>query len=380
MGSGGADYDVAVIGAGIVGLAVAAALARPQRSVLLLERHDGICRETSSRNSEVVHAGLYYEPSSLKARACVRGNELVYERCRRLGIGVSRIGKLVVAAGLDEVPDLEALAARARACGARGVREVTAGELREIEPHVSGACALLSETTGIVDSHGLASSLRAEAEAGGADVALLSEVVGAEPTAGGGYRLAVRAGAAVERATARIVVNAAGLGQPDLSVAAGIDLDAAGYRQYPCKGVWFRVADRHRGRLRHLVYPVVRPGDPFLGVHACLDLAGGLRLGPDLEWVAGPPFDLSVDPGRRRAFWESARRLLPWLEEQDLRPDMAGIRAKLLPGRGFADFVLAEEGARGLPGWITLAGIESPGLTAALALAEMVAGIVGNLG
>ena len=317
----------------------------------------------------MVHAGLYYEPGSIKARTCVAGRRMLYQRCDRLGIDAPRIGKLVVAAEPAELPDLERLTRRARRNGVEGLELLSREALRAREPEVSGVAALWSPQTGIVDSHRLAASFQAEAESDGADLIFRAEVVGAEPLAGGGYRLRTREASL----TARVVVNAAGLGQPALSRAIGVDPD---YQQHPCKGVWFKVRDRHQWRLRSLVYPVVRPGDASLGVHVCIDVGGGLRIGPDLEWVDGPPFDLSVDPGRRRAFFEAAARLLPWLEEDDLSPDMAGIRTKLLPGRGFADFVVAEERGRGLPGWITLAGIESPGLTASMALAEEVEGLV----
>ena len=371
MGTGSFDYDVAVVGAGVVGLAAAARLARPDRSLALLERHDGICRETSSRNSEVVHAGLYYDNGSLKARACVRGRRLLYERCDRLGVTAPRIGKLVVATDPSELSDLERLTRRARRNGVEGLELLSSHQLRDREAGVPGVGALWSPQTGVVDSHAFAASFQAEAEAAGADVVFNSPVVTAEPLDTGGYLL----GTPDASLTARVVVNAAGLGQPALSEAIGIDLDEAGYRQHPCKGVWFKVADRHRGRLTSLVYPVVKRGDASLGVHICIDVAGGLKIGPDLEWIGDPPFDLSVDPGRRRSFFEATSRLFPWLTEEDLSPDMAGVRAKLLPGRGFADFIVAEESARGLPGWITLAGIDSPGLTASMALAEEVASL-----
>ncbi len=368
MGPRGFDYDVAVVGAGVVGLAVAARLARLDRSLVLLERHEGICRETSSRNSEVVHAGLYYPTGSLKARTCVAGRRLLYERCDRLGIAAPRIGKLVVAADDSELPDLQALTRKALANGVEGLELLSKSALRAREPQVSGVGALWSPHTGVVDSHAFAASLLAEAEGEGADAVFRAEVLSAEPLDGGGYRLGTADGAV----TARVVVNAAGLGQPALSAAIGIDPDEPGYAQHPCKGVWFKVADRHRGRLKSLVYPVVEADAAYLGVHICIDVGGGLKVGPDLEWIDGPPFDLTVDPDKRRAFYETAARLLPWLEEEDLSPDQAGIRAKLLPRPGFADFVVAEESGRGLPGWVTLAGIESPGLTASLALAEEV--------
>lgn len=359
------DCDVCVIGAGVVGLACAAALARAGRDVWLLERRDGICRETSSRNSEVVHAGLYYPAGSLKALACVRGRDLLYARCERLGIPAVRTGKLVVAVERDEVATLEAMLLRARACGVTGLEIVDSAGIARLEPGTAGVAALWSPDSGIVDSHRFAASLRAEAERGGATVAFKSAVqaIDVEPW---GYSL--RVGDATVGCSA--VVNAAGLGQAEVSSMVGID----DHPLRPVKGTWFSISARHRDRVRRLVYPTRRPGDVGLGVHLCIDVGGGLRLGPDTEDVDGPPFDLTPDESKRSTFFAAGRRILPWLEERDLQPDMAGVRAT--PTGDVRDFVIEEEAARGLPGWVTLAGIESPGLTAALAIAERVSALL----
>lgn len=371
------DFDIAVVGAGIVGLAVAARLAA-RGSLLLLERHEGICRETSSRNSEVVHAGIYYPPGSLKARTCVRGRELLYRRCEARDIAAPRVGKLIVALDEGELPRMAALAARS---GANGVplEVLDREDLRRRWPGVPGLAALWSAHTGIVDSHRYAASFEAEARARGADVLLRSEVVAA--SFDGVHRLRVRSGDEDAGLSARIVINAAGLGQDRLSERAGLDVDRLGYRQHPCKGHWFAIHERHRGRMSALLYPVGSAEGGGLGVHLCLDVGGGMRLGPDWQWVDGPPFDLSVDPRRADAFWAAGRRLMPWLERGDLRPEMAGIRAKLASRPGeFRDFVVREEAAEGLPGWVTLAGIESPGLTSAAALAEEVEAVLVGAG
>ncbi len=361
------DYDVAVIGAGIIGLATAAELAGPRCRVLLVERHDGICRETSSRNSEVVHGGIHYPPGSLKARSCVAGRRALYDRCAVLGIDAPQVGKLIVATQQDELAALEQLAATGAANGVEGLVVIDRGGVRAREREVEAIAALWSPGSGIVDSHRYAASFLSEAEAAGADVVFETSLVGADPIRDG-YELWM-----TDRdqrhpfvIRSRQVVNTAGLGQPEVSSMVGIDA----YPQHPCKGVWFSISARHRGRLRSLVYPVGRADAGGLGVHICLDVGGGLRLGPDVEWVEGPPFDLDVDASRRDAFWEAAHRYLPWLEPEDLAPDMAGVRAKLVPEPGmWRDFVVAEESERGLPGWVTLAGIESPGLTAATYLA-----------
>jgi len=375
------DYDLAVVGAGVVGLAVAAAASRVCSSVLVIERHDGICRETSSRHSEVVHAGFYYPTGSLKARSCVRGKQLLYKRCDRLSISAPRIGKYVVALSEDEEEQLHELARRGEANGVSGLEIVSATQLATKLPGVSASAALWSPSTGVVDSHEYAASFRAEAEAGGVTFAFHTAVADAKALSRGYQLMTQMAGATDSEdlfpVRARQVVNAAGLGQDILSAMIGIDVDAAGYRIHPCKGDYFRIAPRHRERAGPLIYPTGKASGAGLGVHICLDIAGGMRLGPDATYVAGPPFDYRVDPTKRRAFFEASRALLPWLEEDDLEPDQSGIRPKLSAADGgFRDFVVAEETERGLPGWITLAGIESPGLTAAAALAEEVSDLL----
>jgi len=367
------DYETVVVGAGVVGLAVAARLA-PRGPLLVVERHDGIVQETSSRNSEVVHAGIYYPAGSVKARACVRGKELLYARCDALGIDAPRVGKYIVAVDEGELAPLQALASKAAANGVDDLRWLDAADLRREQPELAGRAALFSPSTGIVDSHRFAASFQAEAEAAGATVALRTELVAVDPLPSG-YRLHFVSGGEPGALTARRVVNAAGLGQDVVSSLAGIDVDAAGYRTFPCKGAWCSIAPRHRGRVSSLVYPVGSAKGGGLGVHLCLDTGGGMRLGPDIHWVERSPdgFDLSVRDEVVPAFLAAGQRLMPFLEAGDLQPELAGVRAKLVPGAGmWTDFVVAEESGRGLPGWITLAGIESPGLTAAMALAELV--------
>ena len=362
------DFETVVIGAGVVGLAVAARLAR-RGPLLIVERHDGICRETSSRNSEVVHAGIYYPPGSLKARSCVRGKLLLYERCDRLGIAAPRVGKYIVARSDAETDDLLELQRCARENGAGELELIDAAELRRrTDGQVAGGPALWSPTTGVVDSHAYAASFLAEAEAHGATMVLRTEVIDVDR----GWSLTTRGpDGEVFTVTARTVVNAAGLGLPQVSRMVGI-VDE-GYRQHPCKGDYFAIAPRHRGRIASLVYPVGKATGAGLGVHLTVDTGGSMRLGPDWEYLPPePPYSLHVDPAKRRAFFVGCSWMFPWLTEDDLTPELSGIRPKRQPAGGpFHDFVVAES-ARGLPGWVTLAGIESPGLTASAALAEEV--------
>jgi L-2-hydroxyglutarate oxidase LhgO len=365
-----ADFGVAVVGAGAVGLAVAARLSADGRDeVVVLERRERHGQETSSRNSEVIHAGLYYPTGSLKARLCVEGRERLYERCRRLGLPHRGLGKLIVATAEDERPALEALLERGRANGVP-LELLSAAQVSALEPAVPSVGGLLSPTTGIVGAHPLMDSLLHEARANGALLQTRAELVALEH--GSEWRLTVRNPDGLESFTAERVVNAAGLESDRVAALAGIDVAAAGYELHWCKGSYFSVAPAKAGLVSRLVYPV--PGHVSLGVHAVIGLDARLRFGPDVEYLPGRKLDYAVPDAERARFAESARRLLPALQDEDLSPDISGIRAKLQgPGQGFRDFVVAEESSRGLPGLVNLVGIDSPGLTSCLALAEEVA-------
>jgi L-2-hydroxyglutarate oxidase LhgO len=353
----------------VVGLAVAAALARAGHGVALLEREAGFARGVTSRNSQVVHAGIYYAPGSEKARLCVRGRELLYERCTRLGIPHRALGKLVVATGDAEVRILEELLGRGRANGAPGLEMLDGAAAARLEPCVRARAALLSPRTGIVDAGAFALSFAAEAESHGAILVRGAEVVAIERREPG-YRLRARTGAgALESIDALAVVNAAGLSADRVAALAGLDVDALGWRLHPCKGDYFQLAPASGLRFARLVYPV--PAGSGLGVHVTLDLDGRVRLGPDAEYVDAPRYE--VDPAKAARFCEAVRRFVPALRAEWLSPEFAGVRPRLAaPGAGFRDFVVSEESARGLPGLVNLIGIESPGLTSAPALAERV--------
>ena len=367
------DVDVGVIGAGVVGLSAAAALARRGRSVGVLERNDEIARQVTSRNSEVVHAGLYYPEGSVKARTCVAGRERLYERCRSHGIPHRRIGKIVVAASEAEVPALERIHALGRANGAGALALIDASAVRALEPAVAAHAALLSPETGIVDAHAYALSFLAEAESHGAQLVRRAELLGIAGE-GGGYRLDARCDGDRQSIRAAAVVNAAGLDADRVAALAGLDVDALGYRIHPCKGDYFALAAGIPLELSRLVYPV--PSGPGLGVHATIDLGGRIRFGPDATFVEARD-DHRVDPGKAAAFAAVVARYLPGFEASWLTPDFAGIRPRLAgPGEPFRDFVVSEEAAHGLPGFVNLLGIESPGLTAAAALAEEVAALL----
>ena len=369
-----ADTGVVVVGAGVVGLAVAARLAARHPDLVLLERNARHGQETSSRNSEVIHAGIYYPRGSLKARLCVEGNRLLYELCAARDVPHRRCGKIIIAADESELPALHELRERARANGVE-LQPLSAAAMAALEPHVRSAGGLLSPDSGIVSAHGLMDALLHEVRQAGAVFQPRSEVVGLDKS-NGEYRLEVRTGGSVERITAERVVNAAGLQADAVAALAGIDVDAAGYRQHYCKGSYFSVAPSRAGLVNRLVYPL--PGRYSLGVHAVLGLDGRLRFGPDAEYV-GRDADYRVDETKAPAFAEAARRLVPAITDADLAPDTSGLRPKLQgPGEAVRDFVIAEESDRGLPGFVNLIGMESPGLTSAPAIARHVETLLGE--
>jgi len=362
--------DAVVVGAGVVGLAVGRALALRGLETLVLERESAIGTGISSRNSEVIHAGLYYTQGSLKARLCVEGREQLYAYCEAHGVAHRRCGKLVVATAPGQVPGLARLAARARGNGVRDLRMLDAAEARALEPALRCDAALLSPSSGIVDSHGLMLSLQGDLERAGGAVALRSPV---QAMRGGadGYRVEV-GGDEPMALYARRVVNAAGLRAPALA-ATMPDLDVRCVPQARfSKGSYFALAGR--APFSRLVYPL--PQDAWLGVHLTLDLGGQARFGPDAQWldVAGADaIDYSVDPARAGAFYADVRRYWPGLPDGALHPAYSGVRPKIHgPGEPAPDFCVQGPREHGVTGLVNLFGIESPGLTSCLALTDEV--------
>jgi len=359
------SMDCAVIGAGVIGLAVARALAMAGREVVVLEAEDAIGTATSSRNSEVIHAGLYYAQDSLKARLCVRGRELLYAYLAEHGIDHERCGKLVVATDESEVEALRVVADKARANGVDDITWLTADAARAMEPALHCVAAFHSPSTGILDSHGYMLSLQGDAEAHGAAVAFLSPVIGGRADADG-ITLDV-GGTEVMALRCRTVVNCAGLGAQALARSIrGIPAEAIPPLHY-AKGNYFQLSGR--APFSRLVYPV--PGPAGLGVHFTRDLGGQGRFGPDVEWIDA--IDYRVDADRARQFYAAIRRYWPDLADDALQPDYSGIRPKIqAPGEPPGDFVVQGPETHGIGGLVNLFGIESPGLTASLAIAEEV--------
>jgi L-2-hydroxyglutarate oxidase LhgO len=359
------EVECVVVGAGAIGLATARALALTGREVLVVERAFTIGFETSSRNSEVIHSGIYYPAGSLKATSCVAGRERLYAYCRERGVPHARLGKLIVAADETELPGLEAISAAARANGVDDLEWLTGAQAQRLEPALRCTAALLSPATGIIDSHALMLAYQGDAEAAGATVVLRTPVLSGR-VCGDGFELAV---GGEEPTTLRCgtVINAAGLHAPSLARRIeGVPPETIP-PAYFCRGVYFTLSGR--SPFRRLVYPVPVPGG--LGVHLTLDLAGQARFGPDVEWI--PRIEYAVDPARSQAFYAAIRNYWPALPDGALQPGYAGIRPKICgPGEPTADFLVQGPQSHGVPGLVNLYGIESPGLTASLPLAETV--------
>jgi L-2-hydroxyglutarate oxidase LhgO len=363
-------FDITIIGAGVVGLAVAEELSGRFKNVLLLEKNESHGQETSSRNSEVIHAGIYYPTGSLKASLCVEGRKLLYETCEKRDIPFRRTGKLIVATRPEEEEALAVLMGKAHLNGVDDLLLLSGRVVHSLEPEVSAAAGLLSPSTGIIDSHRLMRALLAGATENEATAVFRSCVTAARFD---GVRHDLEVNGGEYRVSSRVVVNSSGLHSDRVAALAGIDVDREGYRLKLCKGNYFSASPPPR--LRHLVYPVPTPKHEGLGVHATIDLGGRVRFGPDVEYVDG--IDYRVDEGKRDIFHESILTYLPLLAKESLSPDMCGIRPKLQgPGEDVRDFVISEESRLGLRGWINLVGIESPGLTACMAIAKQVSNLV----
>ncbi len=361
---------ITIIGAGVVGLAVAAELSLKYRDIVVLEKHGTYGRETSSRNSEVIHSGIYYPAGSLKSLLCREGAERLYGLCGAFGIPHRKPGKVIIATTPEESVILEDLLRKGRANQVPDLVMLDGKDLRRLEPHTNGIAAIYSPRTGIVNSHALMTHLYRTAGDRGVTFAFNSELdwLSREKDH---YAVGVKEG--WYRYRSRIVINAAGLHSDQVAGLAGLDVDKLGYRIRYCKGSYF--CYQKPSPVKMLVYPVPHEELVGLGVHATLDMGMRLRFGPDVEYA--DLVDYHVDEKKQEIFFAGASRIIPGLERDALMPDMAGIRPKLQgPGEKVRDFVICEESERGLPGFINLIGIESPGLTASLAIAKKVAELV----
>ncbi|MEN6389942.1 MAG: NAD(P)/FAD-dependent oxidoreductase [Syntrophomonas sp.] len=360
--------DVAIIGAGVVGLAIARELSKDSpRTIAVLESNPRFGQETSSRNSEVIHSGLYYPSSMLKTRLCLEGNRLLYDFCRGHKVKHFATGKLVIS-GIEEGEDkLDPLIRQARANDV-AVEPLSKRQLKNTEPLVEAGSGFLVPSTGIIDSHGLMQALYYLARESRVVFLFNTPLLNAEYD-GNAYRLTTPR----ERIKADILINAAGLGASRIAAMLGLDIDHCGYRLHPCKGEYFKI--QRRFPVKHLVYPL--PGPMSLGIHLTIDTGGGLRLGPNAFYVND--INYMVNEEHRLEFFQAAVQYLPFIQLGDLAPDFAGVRPKLQePGEDPRDFVIREETDRRLPGLINLIGIESPGLTSSLAIGRYVSNILGG--
>ena len=365
--------DIIIIGAGVVGLAIGASIANKDKEMYILEKEEGYGQGTSSRNSEVIHAGIYYPSRTLKAELCVKANPMIYDICEKYKVPYKKCGKIIVANGETEVKQLEGIIKHAMSIGARDLEMIDKERVHELEPNVKADAAILSPTTGILDAHGLMDHFHREArrKAGLDPVILDTKVTGIRQTSDG-YIVEMVSGGDPFEIESRVVINCAGLYSDKVAAMAGIDIDEAGYRMYWSKGEYFSLTGKPPALM--LVYPPPPQDAASLGIHSVPDLTGRLKFGPNAFYV--DEINYAVE-SEKEPFWRDIVRYFPTVKMDDLHPEMAGIRSKLQgPGDPVRDFVIKHEEDRGLPGFINLVGIESPGLTSSPAIAEMVEGMV----
>ena len=357
------DAEVTIVGGGVIGLAIAARISSRFPDTCILEKNEQYGMGISSRNSEVIHAGIYYPQNSLKAKLCVEGREMLYRICAENVIPHKKTGKIIIATVPEEIEELEILRQNALNNGIASVQMLTQEQVSRMEPDVQAVAGLFSPESGILNVHSLMDYYAQTARSNGAQICCCTEVSGIEPLSGG-YRVMTIGpqGEPFEFTTERII-NSAGLCSDTIAAMSG-----AKYKLHYCKGDYFGVADRHRNRISHLIYPVPEKNHVGLGVHLTLGLDGHMKLGPDTTYIDRVE-DFRVDAAKRNRFYAGASRLLPFLTPDDISPEMSGIRPKLQgPADAFRDFIIRED----RPGFINLVGMESPGLTASPAIANYV--------
>jgi len=363
------DAEITIIGAGVVGLAIAERLSKKYQQVFVIEKHPTFGQETSARNSEVIHAGIYYAKDSLRAKLCVEGKKLLYAFCDRYELPYNRCGKLVVATSEDEIGALEQVEQKALNNGVNDLIWMNQEEVRAMEPHIAAVKALFSPSTGVIDSYWYLKRLETNAINNGVQFVYGSSVTGMSSMAQGYEIQLTEADGQPYTFTSRMVINAAGLESYHVASMLGVNDDDLKINF--CKGEYFRIQPPKHKLVKRLVYPV--PSKDALGIHVTVDMGGGVKLGPDVQYLDKNEYDYTLTPNKRKAFFQSTRRFLPFLEEEDLVPEMAGIRAKTQTKEGPPrDFYIREESHRGLPGLVNLIGLESPGLTASLAIGRYV--------
>ena len=364
-----ADFEIIIIGAGVVGLAIAARFSKRHQNLVLIEKNEKYGMETSSRNSEVIHAGIYYKPGTLKALLCVEGRDELYALCKANNIIYKPLTKLITAATSEDLVQLDSIRQNAAKNGVE-LQLLNKNETLKLELNIRTEGALFSPLTGVISVHDLMDYFYYTTLANGGTIQQRCEVIGIQ-SINGGYEIIIDEAGNKSSITSDIVINAAGLGSDLIAQMIGIDIDKEDLRLNYVKGSYFAVIPAKAKMISRLVYPV--PSNEGLGVHALMDWGGRLKFGPDIEYLEERTIDYNVAEEKQHAFAESIRCILPSITDDDISPDMSGIRPKLQKkGKPARDFVIVHETARGLPGLVNLIGIESPGLTSAPAIARYV--------
>jgi L-2-hydroxyglutarate oxidase LhgO len=369
------DVNITVIGAGVVGLAIAERITSHYKNVFVIEKHQTFGQETSSRNSEVIHAGIYYPKGSLKARLCLEGKKLLYDYCEKYVVPFRRCGKLIVATKEDEIPVIEGVRQTAILNGVDDLIVLEKDEIAEMEPAIFALKALYSPSTGIIDSHSLMKQYETNTLNNGGQIVYGTEVKGIRRIDNGYEITLLDADGKKYSFSSGIIINSAGLTSDIVSEMVGISDE--NLKIVFCKGEYFRINPPKNRLVKRLIYPVPHPKLEHIGVHVTVDLAGGVKLGPDVKYLESNVYDYKLTASKQEAFFNSVKKYLPFLEFDDIAPEMAGIRPKLQkPGEALRDYYIAEESSRGYPGFINLIGMESPALTSSLAIADYVYNLV----
>jgi L-2-hydroxyglutarate oxidase LhgO len=370
--------DIVIIGAGVVGLAIGSEITRKKRDVYILEKESSYGKETSSRNSEVIHAGLYYPKDSLKARLCVDGNPMVYQICKKNNVAYKRIGKMIVATKKEEEKQLEKLLQQGRANGITNLKIIDEEEIHGLEPQVKATSAIYSPSTGIIDVHGLMDFFyRKMCQNSGIDPLVCNTEVINLVRDGDGYIIRTRSENEVFSLKTELVINTAGLYADKIAEMVGIDINKEQYRLHWCKGDYYSLIGKPPVKMLVYPSPPMKEYHGWLGIHTVPDIMGRLRFGPNAYYVDGINYQIE---SKLDNFWRDIISYLPSIKKNTLKPDISGIRPKLNgPNEPFRDFIIQHEEDKGFSGLINLIGIESPGLTCAPAIAKMVSKIVDKI-
>lgn len=369
------DAEVTIIGAGVVGLAIAEKVSAKYKNVFLIEKHLSFGQETSSRNSEVIHAGIYYTRGSLKSSLCVEGKQLLYDFCKKYDVPFNNCGKLIVATSEEEIAVIEGIRQTAIKNGVDDLLVLDRAKIAELEPNIFALKALYSPSTGIVDSHSLMKQYETNAVNNGCQIVYGSEVTGIRQLEKGYEIILLDSDGQNYAFTTGTVINSAGLTSDKISEMVGITDE--NLKILFCKGEYFRINPPKNRLINRLVYPVPHHNMEGIGIHVTIDMGGGVKLGPDVKYLESNTYDYKLTASKQEAFFTSAKKFLPFLEFEDLAPEMAGIRPKIQkPGEPLRDFYIMEESRRGFPGFINLIGIESPGLTSSIAIAKYVDSLI----